>query len=36
MFPKEILDKNISFYYNFKGKKDIGKHDWEQLINTVC
>jgi len=32
MFPKEILEKNISFYYDFKRKKDIGKHDWEQLI----
>jgi len=32
MFPLSILEKNISFYYNFKRKKDIGKHDWEQLI----
>ena len=32
MFPKEILDKNISFYYNFKRKNDVGKHDWEQLV----
>ncbi len=32
MFPPYILEKNISFYYNFKRKKDIRKHDWEQLI----
>ena len=32
MFPLGILEKNISFNYNFKRKKDIRKHDWEQLI----
>jgi len=32
MFPQDILEKNISFCYNFERKKDIGKPDWEQLI----
>jgi len=32
MFPSDILEKHITFYYDFKRKKDIGKHDWEQLI----
>jgi radical SAM superfamily enzyme YgiQ (UPF0313 family) len=33
MFPQDILEKGISFYYNFKRKNDLGKHDWEQLVN---
>lgn len=32
MFPQDILEKGISFYYNFKRKNDLGEHDWERLI----
>jgi len=34
MFPKEILDKGISFFYSFKRKDDIEKNNWEKLIKN--
>jgi ribosomal peptide maturation radical SAM protein 1 len=33
MFPKEYLEKNISYYYNFKRKDNFVENDWEQLIS---
>ena len=33
MFPQNILEKGISFYYNFKRKKDICENNWENLVN---
>ena len=32
MFPINILEKGISFYYNFKRKKELGENNWEQLV----
>ncbi len=32
IFPPEILEKEISFYYNFKTKNQICKNNWENLI----
>jgi len=32
MFPQDILEKGISFYYDFKRKKDLGKNEWTQLV----
>ena len=32
MFPIDILEKGISFYYNFKRKKELGENNWEQLV----
>ena len=33
MFPKEFLEKNISYYYNFKRKDNFVENDWEQLVS---
>ena len=32
MFPKEFLEKNISYIFNFKRKKKICENNWEDLI----
>ncbi len=34
MYPKEVLDKNICFFYSFKRKKEIKENPWKQLINN--
>ena len=34
MYPKEILDKNISFFYSFKVKNKTQENPWKQLINN--
>ncbi|MFX0139414.1 MAG: RiPP maturation radical SAM C-methyltransferase [Candidatus Hodarchaeota archaeon] len=34
IFPKEILQKNISFFYSFKTKNEVKKHDWKGLIDN--
>lgn len=34
MYPKEILDKNISFFYSFKTKNEVKENPWKQLINN--
>jgi len=34
MFPKEVLDKGISFFYSFNRKEDIEKNNWEKLIKN--
>jgi len=33
MFPKELLEKNISYYYNFKRKNNFVENDWELLVS---
>ena len=33
MFPKEFLDKNISYIFNFKRKEKMRENDWEDLID---
>ena len=32
MFPQNILEKNISFYFNFKRKNDAGETNWEKML----
>ncbi|HEC95367.1 MAG TPA: RiPP maturation radical SAM protein 1, partial [Thermoplasmatales archaeon] len=32
MFPKEILEQGLSFFYQFTRKQDMGKNNWEQLV----
>jgi len=32
MFPQDILEKGIGFYYNFKRKHDMDEFNWEQLV----
>ena len=34
MFPKEILDEQISFLYDFTKQREYSKNQWEQLINN--
>ncbi|MCK5458374.1 MAG: RiPP maturation radical SAM C-methyltransferase, partial [Thermoplasmatales archaeon] len=33
MFPKEFLEKNISYYYNFKRKDNFVENDWGQMVS---
>ena len=33
MFPKEFLEKEFNFVYDFKRKKDLGSNDWEQMVS---
>jgi len=33
MFPRDILEKEISFYYNFKTKNELDKNDWIQIVD---
>ena len=33
MFPKDILEKNISYYYNFERKEKFVGNDWEQMVS---
>ena len=32
IYPKEILEKNISFYYNFKRQFELCENNWEQMV----
>lgn len=32
MYPQDILDRGISFYYSFKKKEDVGNNNWNELI----
>ena len=34
MYPKEVLDKNISFFYSYIREKEIKEKPWKQLINN--
>jgi len=34
MFPKEVLDKNISYYYNFKRKDKFVENEWGILVSN--
>jgi len=31
MFPEEILEKGISFFYNFKRKDNLGENNWNEV-----
>jgi len=33
MFPKEFLEKNISYYYNSKRKDNFVENDWGQMVS---
>ncbi len=33
MFPQDVLEKGISFYFNFKRKHDVAEPDWGQLVD---
>lgn len=33
MFPKEFLEKNLNYYYNFKRKKKFVENDWGQMVS---
>jgi ribosomal peptide maturation radical SAM protein 1 len=34
MYPKNIRDENISFFYSFKRKQEIKENPWKQLISN--
>ena len=34
MFPKDFLEKNFCYIFNFKRKKEINENDWEGLVEN--
>lgn len=32
MYPKDILEKNFCFFYNFKRLQEYGENDWEKFV----
>jgi ribosomal peptide maturation radical SAM protein 1 len=32
IYPMDILEKGISFYYSFKKKEDLGENNWAELV----
>jgi hypothetical protein len=33
MYPQEFLEKGFNFIYGFKRRQELGKYEWEQLVN---
>ena len=34
MFPKEFLEKNISFFYSFERNENLGENDWDEMVKN--